>query len=320
MLASQDVQAGLALLWSLCGLSPSIDVCADVTLGDFANAARLHLDGDGAAYRLSLPERVYADVTRDDLGDLRVFNAAGAVVPHEARLPPANAERLENVVDLAFFPLGDEVRDLDHLRLFLARGNKLTLLGLETGNGSRSRIVGYVIDARAARHPIHRLWLEWTRPDGAAGFLTHVGVEASDDLCHWRVLVADAEIADLRHLGQQLRRERIDLPAGAHAFYRLTLKQPGRTPAITRMRAWGSEHVLPPPTRAAGPFDRIGDSAMLDARLDANTTHPGDGRAPAEPLDWRRYTLRGVLILGAIVVIMLAPRPLRGMDEERRNG
>jgi len=57
--------------------------------------------------------------------------------------------------------------------------------------------------------------------------------------------------------------------------------------------AWGSARVAPPLAEAANPFDRVGASAMLNARLDEEISHPGDGAAVARPIDWRRYTLWG---------------------------
>ena len=63
-------------------------VRGEVVMTDFAYAAQLALKGSGAVYRLSVPEQVCAGVARTDLGDLRVFNAAGAAVPHDLRIPP----------------------------------------------------------------------------------------------------------------------------------------------------------------------------------------------------------------------------------------
>ena len=63
------------------------------------------MDGKGAIYSVELPEDVYKTVTRNDLGDIRVFNGAGEVVPHTIR-----ASRKEDVIrdewqPLPYFPL-----------------------------------------------------------------------------------------------------------------------------------------------------------------------------------------------------------------------
>ena len=49
---------------------------------DFAYGIPLEVDGDGAIYSLPLPQEVYRYTTRKDLGDVRIFNGYGEVVPH----------------------------------------------------------------------------------------------------------------------------------------------------------------------------------------------------------------------------------------------
>ena len=48
---------------------------------DFAYGIALSTEGDSAFYQVELPPAVYAGAVRGDLGDVRVFNADGAVVP-----------------------------------------------------------------------------------------------------------------------------------------------------------------------------------------------------------------------------------------------
>jgi hypothetical protein len=50
--------------------------------GDFAYAASVEVSSQEALLWLELPSAVYEGAVRTDLGDLRVFNAAGEVVPH----------------------------------------------------------------------------------------------------------------------------------------------------------------------------------------------------------------------------------------------
>ena len=173
-------------------------VRGEVTLEKFAYAAEIELDGVGAVYRLGMPEEVYAGVTRTDLGDLRVFNAAGAVVPHDLRLPPAYAEQFETVAELAFYPLEDEQRDLDRLRLSLTQGEEFTKLDIDVGGELEIAVRGFIIDARDVAGPLHRLEVEWQAPSAGARFLAHVSVEASADLQTWRMVVADAVLVARR--------------------------------------------------------------------------------------------------------------------------
>lgn len=52
---------------------------------DFAYGSLLEADGSEALYEITLPAAVYRGVARPDLGDVRVFNSAGEVVPHAWR-------------------------------------------------------------------------------------------------------------------------------------------------------------------------------------------------------------------------------------------
>ena len=49
---------------------------------DFAYGLSLEVEGKSALWQLVLPATLYRRVTRPDLGDMRVFDAAGHVMPH----------------------------------------------------------------------------------------------------------------------------------------------------------------------------------------------------------------------------------------------
>jgi hypothetical protein len=110
-------------LWLLLviGCLPSAGL-ADVTLNDFAYGIRLDVPAGTAVAATSLPRQVYESATRSDLGDMRVFNAAGEPVPHIIRFaqsrpaePPWRA--------LAFFPLVEaSVEDSGGYRIHVRTG------------------------------------------------------------------------------------------------------------------------------------------------------------------------------------------------------
>ena len=88
-------------LTSLVGfLGSGLALATTATLQDFAYGLRVEAAGTGPIWELTLPEAVYRGVTRADLGDLRVFNAAGVVVPHALRLPEAIAREAPPAVSL----------------------------------------------------------------------------------------------------------------------------------------------------------------------------------------------------------------------------
>lgn len=62
-----------------CCLSPAF---ASSAQDDFAHGIPLETEPGHTVYALTVPERVYAGVKRPGLGDLRVFDAAGAAMQH----------------------------------------------------------------------------------------------------------------------------------------------------------------------------------------------------------------------------------------------
>jgi len=57
----------------------------DPGLHDFAYGIKVAVPKGTPIAALSLPEQVYKNTHRADLGDVRVFNAAGEPVPHMLR-------------------------------------------------------------------------------------------------------------------------------------------------------------------------------------------------------------------------------------------
>ena len=60
---------------------------ADMVPADFAYGVQVDTVGIQPIQSILLPAVVYEHLTRDDLGDLRVFNAAGTAVPHALDIP-----------------------------------------------------------------------------------------------------------------------------------------------------------------------------------------------------------------------------------------
>ena len=79
---------------------------ADLTLNDFAYGVRIKVPKGAPVAAMSLPEQVYQNTYRKDLGDMRIFNAAGEPVPHMIRY--AQSQSVESPWRaLTFFPLSE---------------------------------------------------------------------------------------------------------------------------------------------------------------------------------------------------------------------
>jgi hypothetical protein len=192
---------------------------------DFAYGIPLEVDGDGAIYSLPLPQEVYRYSTRSDLGDVRIFNGYGEVVPHMLQRGKSSKEAKREPVALRFFPLyRNEPWDNEVKRIHIADDGKGTIIDIERQPGEEERKAGpvdhYLVDASSVEAPIEKLMLDWDEVD--EGFLTSVKVEYSNDLVHWQHLISEATLADLAYEGYRLSQKSITLPTQEARYYRIS--------------------------------------------------------------------------------------------------
>jgi hypothetical protein len=202
----------------LCvALLPGI-AAAQEQKADYRYAAPLQLDGAGSHYRFALPAQAYGGLERTDLGDLRIFNAAGEPVPYA--FAPRQAEPAAPQASAAsLFPLyGDRAKGLEGTSVRVERtrsGSVVTVSVTDAPPAARRTLLGYLVDAAELKAPLQALLLDWRVGDGFSG---RVRVEGSDDLKTWRLLAADAPLLHLEHAGARLERRRVEL-GGAQARY-----------------------------------------------------------------------------------------------------
>jgi len=205
---------------------------------DFAYGITLEADGKEAIYEVALPAAVYRGVYRADLGDARVFNGAGEVVPHAWR-PRRTAEtEPAKPVALTLFPLkAEEGASVDAISIRVRRGRDgRSSVDVASGagvarKGGQKRTIGYFVDLTAMDSALRAIDLDWqAMPDGFAGKLR---VDASDDLASWRTLAAAAPLVSLEVGGQRLQQKRIELPQQKVKYLRLSWAQAGAAPELT---------------------------------------------------------------------------------------
>jgi hypothetical protein len=199
---------------------------------DFAHGIPLALDGREAFYQVEVPRPVYEGVVRADLGDLRVFNAAGEVVPHALRQRVTSTKTTPAAAKAALFPLRtDTPAGIDGLDLRVEKAGDRTVVSLRTRDGKPAggtKLVGYVADASGVDGPLRAVVLEL--PVGADNVMTRVKLEASDDLQQWATLAAGASVLRLAAGGERLEQLRIEFPARKAKYLRITW--PGRATSL----------------------------------------------------------------------------------------
>ncbi len=189
---------------------------------DYAYGVKIEATGSEALYDVSLPPAVYQGVTRRDLGDVRVFNGAGEVVPHAWR--PRRTEKADVgvTVPLTLFPLKAATdANLDGLSIHVQRGARDTI-GVEVKSAGAPaagrQTVGYLIDLSQHDRALRTIELDWKTTEGFSGKLR---IDASDDLSNWRTVVAAAPLLNLEVGGQRLQQKRVDLPQQKTKYLRL---------------------------------------------------------------------------------------------------
>jgi len=261
------------------------------TPADFASRQPLATSGDKAFYRLELPDSVYDGAGRPDLGDLRVFNADGAPVPYAFMPQPAPIVAGTPRRSLAFFPLTvDTTANAGDVTINVRRDAKGTAVDVRARDGtprSGARVVAYLIDTGEDTAPLAALTLPMS--DGVA-VNARVRLDASDDLDHWRGIVADAPLLSLEYDGRRLTRDRIEFPPLRARYLRLTWLT-AAAPLLAAVQGDIGDRVVERPRRmrkVAGTPD--GDNGFVFDLGEVNTVAPvawavrTDARNPWHPV------------------------------------
>ena len=194
---------------------------ADVSLSGFAFGMQVITAADGSAYRVTLPVGIYQDAVREDLADIRVFNANGEVVPYSVNRPPARTSTHDSAIALPLFALRDDTpAAADAVRVTIDSPNAAVNLQTKGSIAVSGAIKQYILDGRPLAAPAAALQLAW--PEAAPDFTGRLRIDASDDFASWRTLAEAAPIANLHANGAQLVHNRIELPATRAKYWRLS--------------------------------------------------------------------------------------------------
>lgn len=195
-------------------------LAADLAPADFAYGLLVEVSGDDAAYRVPLPVAVYQTAVRPDLGDLRVFNGSGQVVPYALERPDAGSSARQPV-SLPLFSLQDtSAAALDAMRITIESGKSAVNVETPGSPAGAAASTSYLVDARAMSTPIAAFILQW--PDGAADFAGRMQVEAGDTLGQWRRIAAAAPVANLHAQGEHLVERRLEITPSQAKFWHLS--------------------------------------------------------------------------------------------------
>ena len=190
------------------------------TPADYANVAPISANATTPFHRIALPADVYRVLAHGDLRDLRVFNAAGEVVPHALEPRPSPTEEKAATVAVPLFPLPKPASDGGALSVQVEKrgdGSIVTVMR-DARQNPASAPDAWLLDASRVERPVSAL--ELVPADTSAQFIGAMRVEASDDLERWRTLAANAPLLVTHASGQTLSRLRIEWPATQAKYWR----------------------------------------------------------------------------------------------------
>jgi len=216
---------------------------------DFAFGVTVRTEGKAPLWRVTLPEDVYRHAVRPDLGDVRVFDAVGRNVPYTLGRPELQPGAAPAPVNLPLFPLSapkasDTVGQA--LRIITDdRGRIVNAISDAIRPGQETRVAAYLLDVSTLERAPNRLVLRWDHTP-VAGFVVPVSVVSSDDLTHWRTLVHNVTLADLRSGGHTLIHRDIALPPRRERYLRLSWPRALDGVRLTGVEAHFAAGALPP--------------------------------------------------------------------------
>lgn len=230
------VRAMFVAMSSMLAASPIL--AAPPSKNDYAHGMPVEAPYSQPMIETVLPEEVYRTVTRDDLGDLRVFNAEGVPVPHAFCAAPQAAEPTITEQSLPVFVL----RGREPVYTSGARVEVQTSAGTRVGVNDSSapevevvnRLI-HIIDAREVNEPLRAIRFDWSSSDGVSE--VKVRIEASDDLDRWQTIVPTSTLLLAQQGEQELRRERIQLPTREYEYLRVQRVDGGPPLAINSVLA-----------------------------------------------------------------------------------
>ena len=219
-------------------MSPGSLHAEEVTTVDFAAGYYLEVEDTGPIHRLELPLEVYSTVRRPDLGDIRVFNSAGEVVPHGLRHVAAAPDTVRQKETIPFFPLYESAMAVGQadLTMHVTRNTAGTIVNINAApnqdTGDR-RITGYLLDLSGLKWPTGELEFHWSTDQDSSVF--NIQLQHSNDLQHWSQLIASATLVDLQHGGERVEKRTVTLAYKPQRYLRLTWQGSGPPLHLTQL-------------------------------------------------------------------------------------
>jgi hypothetical protein len=211
-----------AALW-IAALAPLTAPAAEQPR-EFAYGVPIQIDGQEALYEVDIPSSLYRGVMRRDLGDVRIFNGQGELVPFALEPARERQSQVPPAVPVRFFPVyGNPRQPLDAVQLKVEKASGATVVSVAGDNNKpagKRRLAAYLIDTGAPSKPYQLLQLDWRQRTGS--FAINVRLDASDDLKTWASVAARAPLVRVEYAGQRLEQKAIEFAPRTSRYLRLS--------------------------------------------------------------------------------------------------
>ena len=245
---------------AMVGMCTALAASAQEAPADFTHHVPLSVSGNGPWYRLELPLAVQLNARQADLGDVRVFNAAGE--PQAYALSRQSSQRTEsrNVADVKWFPLYAADTQESLPGVVMKTTTEGTLVEIKPSSAAKPGMQvlrGWVLDASAIKAPLQQLSLDWSREQ--EGF-QRFSIEASDDLQRWEPW-GEGQVARLSFADERVEQHDVSLPGRSARYLRLVWKGQA-APLLTSAK-------LVSATRSSLPMPLVWSQPLAGTRLKA---------------------------------------------------
>ncbi len=229
------------------GLCAALSAVAQEQPGDFANQVPLSISGQGPWYRLELPLALQLGARQADLGDVRVFNAAGEAQAYALVHEPVRHPQNEHQASVKWFPLYDEADTATatpKVRVQTGPGGSLIEVQPDEELEAGEEVLrGWLLDTSAVKEPLTQLSLDWSSE--REGF-QRFSIEASDDLKQWRPW-GDGQVARLSFADERIEQHDVTLPGLLARYLRLLWQVPQSAPVLSQVLVQSSASTRVPP-------------------------------------------------------------------------
>lgn len=203
----------------------------------YSHHAQIKVEGAGPYFHFPLTMEVYQGSLSPGLRDLRVFNAAGEMVPHALTLKTDIPQPKIVQTELRGFPLYSDGKSENGG--FQIRSEKNgSLVSIEPTKVAVTRkLTGVILDASRIADPLITLDIslnEYKQP------FQRFRIEASDNLKEWRGVQDSATIAVLEQEGSRIEQRQVGLPSMRAKYLRLTWLDPQVISSLPRVTATSS--------------------------------------------------------------------------------